>query len=621
MDLSRMYRIAETGDVNDPTPVDNVLRMAEERQRQQQQARPQSAWGRFKNFAGSDSGRTLWGGLGTALGVGLTGGNLQDALGYGVIGAGNTVGTLNQNRQYANRLALKQQERADALAKEQRDNRFRLGLQDRALAQSKQLADYQLDKTLARLRGEQEIKDTAEKAARQRKIDAINNNPYLTEDQKQWQIARLDGLNFDRSAYYTDALARDPNNQEALDYFGNQATINNLINPVNYTETVLKNADKFTPESYGNFSRSGDVAQLVPNKKYASGDLGLVQMMVEEGKSFDEALDRVSKMTPEQKIAFEGKKAGAIKGAELPSTIASQNNQAKNTLEHDKTMAGINYGYDQLAADNQMHRDIEIARFKDSLPTETQKNITAQSQATGIPESVIYRVGLEKQIADARQIWANVAKTVADTQKVNRELSQPQLSPAEEARAKEEAKLQAQDEHEKEKAARQKKAMLPTVKYAINRAKDALKEGTGLGQIGGWGWTTGQGGRNRADIQNAKAQMNIFMRSLLKEMGVGSKEMDAATEAVAYRYEIDPMMPEEQISRVLDNFMEDYANGTLEKNLSTEAQKHAGNGGGSQVDTGNFQTKFRQMMAPNGKIVNVPESEVENALKQGGRLI
>ena len=113
MDLSRMYRIAETGDVNDPTPVDNVLRMAEERQRQQQQARPQSAWGRFKNFAGSDAGRTLWGGLGTALGVGLTGGDFKNALGYGVIGAGNTVGILNQNRQYADRLALKQQELPD----------------------------------------------------------------------------------------------------------------------------------------------------------------------------------------------------------------------------------------------------------------------------------------------------------------------------------------------------------------------------------------------------------------------------------------------------------------------------------------------------------------------------
>lgn len=132
--------------------------------------------------------------------------------------------------------------------------------------------------------------------------------------------------------------------------------------------------------------------------------------------------------------------------------------------------------------------------------------------------------------------------------------------------------------------------MLPTVKYAINRARDALKEGTGLGQIGGWGWTNGQGGINRADIQNAKAQMNIFMRSLLKEMGVGSKEMDAATEAVAYRYEIDPMMPEDQISRVLDNFMEDYANGTLEKNLSTEAQKHAGNGGGNSAQVSKVPT-------------------------------
>lgn len=49
------------------------------------------------------------------MGVALTGGNLQDALGYGVIGAGNTVGILNQNRQYADRLALKQQERCPTI--------------------------------------------------------------------------------------------------------------------------------------------------------------------------------------------------------------------------------------------------------------------------------------------------------------------------------------------------------------------------------------------------------------------------------------------------------------------------------------------------------------------------
>ena len=109
-----MYRIAETGDVNDPTPVDNIMRMAEDRQRQQQ-VRPQSAWGRFKNFADSNAGRTLWGGFGAGLGVVLTGGDFKNALGYGVIGAGNTVGILNQNRQYANRLALKQQERCPTI--------------------------------------------------------------------------------------------------------------------------------------------------------------------------------------------------------------------------------------------------------------------------------------------------------------------------------------------------------------------------------------------------------------------------------------------------------------------------------------------------------------------------
>ena len=151
MDLSRMYRIAETGDVNDPTPVDNVLRMVEERQRQQQQARPQSAWGRFKNFAGSNAGRTLWGGLGAGLGVALTGGNLQDALGYGVIGAGNTVGTLNQNRQYANRLALKQQERADALAKEQRDRDFKTDMLNRQIEAQKEAANAAFERTLQQL--------------------------------------------------------------------------------------------------------------------------------------------------------------------------------------------------------------------------------------------------------------------------------------------------------------------------------------------------------------------------------------------------------------------------------------------------------------------------------------
>lgn len=190
-----------------------------------------SVWGRFKNFSESNAGRTLWGGLGTALGVGLTGGSFKDALGYGVIGAGNTVDTLNQNKQYQNQLELKQQERLDAIGKERRENQFKLALQDQALAKSKQLADYQLDKTLERLRGENTINQENEVTQRQRQINAINSNPFLSDEQKQWQIAGLTSGSFDRTAYYTDKLSRNPNAPEALDYFNNQGKLKNIINP------------------------------------------------------------------------------------------------------------------------------------------------------------------------------------------------------------------------------------------------------------------------------------------------------------------------------------------------------------------------------------------------------
>ena len=185
MDLSRMYRIVETGEVNDPTPVDNVLRMVEERNAQkQQQARPQNAWGKFKNFAGSNAGRTLLGGLGAGLGVALTGGDFKDALGYGVIGAGHTVDALNENRQYANRLALKQQERADALAKEQRDREFKAEMQAARLEAENIKAEQDFARTLQRL--------------------GVENDYATARDnrQRQWSLAdRAEDMDFAREEW------------------------------------------------------------------------------------------------------------------------------------------------------------------------------------------------------------------------------------------------------------------------------------------------------------------------------------------------------------------------------------------------------------------------------------
>lgn len=121
---------------------------------------------------------------------------------------------------------------------------------------------------------------------------------------------------------------------------------------------------------------------------------------------------------------------------------------------------------------------------------------------------------------------------------------------------------------DEEIAKKQMQTLKPKVDNALKRARESLEDGTGLGQIGGWGWTTGKGGQNRANIKNAQAQINTTMRGLLKQMGVGSTELNSAAEAEAYRYMIDPNMPIAQQLQVLDNFEQDYLNGDLQKDLA-----------------------------------------------------
>lgn len=116
-------------------------------------------------------------------------------------------------------------------------------------------------------------------------------------------------------------------------------------------------------------------------------------------------------------------------------------------------------------------------------------------------------------------------------------------------------------------AERQMQTLRPRVESAIKRARESLREGTGLGQIGGMGWTTGQGGINRSNIKNAQAQINTTMRGLLKQMGVGSTELNSAAEAEAYRYQLDPQTPIAQQEQVLNNFTQDYLDGSLAQRL------------------------------------------------------
>lgn len=117
-------------------------------------------------------------------------------------------------------------------------------------------------------------------------------------------------------------------------------------------------------------------------------------------------------------------------------------------------------------------------------------------------------------------------------------------------------------------ADKQMRTLEPKVKNALVRAKDSLLDGEGLGQFGGWGWTTDKGGVNRANIKNAQAQINTTMRGLLKQMGVGSTELNSAAEAEAYRYMLSPDMPKGQQAQVISNFEKDYLSGNLARDLA-----------------------------------------------------
>jgi hypothetical protein len=104
-------------------------------------------------------------------------------------------------------------------------------------------------------------------------------------------------------------------------------------------------------------------------------------------------------------------------------------------------------------------------------------------------------------------------------------------------------------------AQRQMRTITPRARAALDRAKDSLKEGTGLGQVGGKGWTTGQGGINRANVSTAQAQINTLMRGLLAEIGLKSGEVNSALEAEAYRYVLAPDTPIEQQSSLYSSLV------------------------------------------------------------------
>ncbi len=577
------------------------------------------------------------------MGVALTGGNLQDALGYGVIGAGNTVGVLNQNKRYANQLKLKQQERADALAKEQRDNQFRLTLQDKALEKSKILADYQLDKTLARLRGEQEIKDTAEQAARQRKIDAINSNPYLTEDQKQWQIAGLDGLNFDRGAYYTDKLSRDPNNSEALGYFNNQRKLKNIVkSPVEILSEMAGVAKAgglaLDPEA---LNRGEAVFASKPQS--LSPEMQAFQTMTENGIDPKIALIASGLNKLEYNVGLESVKAGLDRGTHAANAETDYDYETKGAYRD------ADIKQQQTLLDDKLKREFEA--FKTTLPVDSiiEANQTAQvlqKQGLNVTAADILFNDYKQGVLANANTAAGINKTVADTRKINRELSQSYLSPVEEARQKEEAKQKAKLEAEQQKQDMadvrdfySSVSEFPVLQKQMDDLKNTaeMATGSGFGRMvdatsAFFGGTT-DGAENAAKFESQA--LNVVLPQLKKIFGgnISDGEREALVKLIG---EKDSTAKEKQAR--IDAFVANKAALMAQKAADLADRKlipadvakaqisfYEGlinpKANEASADTVVDYTGFVKVQAPNGQIYNVPKNEVNDAINNGGKVV
>lgn len=600
----RVFKIAETGQIPANDPVSNIMSQVEIKQ----DGEP-GLWGSFKKWAGSKGGRMTLGGLGTALGVGLSGGDFRDALGYGVIGAGNTAKTMYRNEQDAKHWADREAQRNLYWQNYEAGRRLQRELQNERLAAQKEqtAAQYQnaLNQLAAQYQYNQMEQDAADARAEKRLKAALS---LLPENMRNQVWLKANGIDYTpMDGWHYDIMNGTPEEQQAA-----------VEKMKNYNQ-LMQGLEP--PLSLGDYAGIADKAGLTldaaalnkgqaifaEKPKNLPDDAQMINYYISKGYSPDEARQYVGALSPAEKT----KEALNLSRGQA---LIDRGTHAAN--------AGVDFNYGQRAANAQTGRDMYMADYNAqiaeekanndflrtlkqteveqeykrqfeffirTLPTEAIREIQWKADMVGMTPEEYLRPEIEKRTAEALKAQREAAvvgrpsfgelQTGVNNQTISADRANAEYGgnyfQQPKSKAQEEAeKIKAKSAQEMAEAERQNRAMYPRVAQSIARARRALKEGTGLGQFGGWGWTAGQGGQNRADIQAAQAQINTFMRGLLKSLGVGSTELNSAAEAVAYRYLIEPDMPVEQVGRMLDNFERDYMDGTLMSELQAVAGQY-----------------------------------------------
>lgn len=436
-----------------------------------QQQEP-TMWEKFKDFAGSNAGKMVLGGLGTGLAVGLAGGDTKQALAYGLKGAGNIGNSIYRK----NELNKKRYDDAMQTALQWRNQEANRELQktlqaDRIQAQ-KDLAQTNYNKALDLLNEKATIEEQAEIRRKKAEDDYFNElyvKAGLTPEQITYANLQRKGINpsdmTSQMAYYTlyNPNATPEQKELAREQLVNIANINKEIKDITRPNPTMADVIGYakdlnisaTPESLNNAIASGDFNDLVFEQKFKplTGDAALIKFLMDNGKSFEESLGIVGRLTPEQKNQMElnlaqgksdikvgehqqisnidtnayGTKAGIDFGYQQQGADAElgRNKELKgyefdlgekkadNALTREQVMADYNAKIAQakaeqeallneIAKDEALKRDMELAKYKTSLPTDKQREVTEMSIASGIPEKDIYEQMYNKMVKEGK---------------------------------------------------------------------------------------------------------------------------------------------------------------------------------------------------------------------------
>lgn len=416
----RIFRIAETGQIPANDPVSNIMSQVEIKQ----DGEP-GLWGSFKKWAGSKGGRMTLGGLGTALGVGLSGGDFRDALGYGVIGAGNTAKTMYRNEQDAKHWADREAQRNLYWQNYEAGRRLQRELQnERIEAQKEQTAaQYQnaLNQLAAQYQYNQMGLDAADARAEKRQnklLDDLGVAPTL----RPHLAALMNGINLGGAMdNYNRNILLDPNSSPearaaAQQYFEASKSFDAMMRPpLNLKDAagIAKDAGLTLDVGAANEGRA-----VFENKPATSPDTILLQNMTENGIPYSEALQRIGKMSTAEKIAetarIERTKAVISDNSYFKrGNFDYSNNQraADAQLGRDKAMADYNAQIAEEKASNDIMRSAMLELFKNDLSDTEQKKIQAYARFNNISEDE----------ATARLMDAVIQKQIAEAEKAQRE--------------------------------------------------------------------------------------------------------------------------------------------------------------------------------------------------------